>query len=81
MALSGYRLRGHQTGPRAIAELRKLTGHDLPALMVTGDTAPDRLEEASDSDIALLHKRLAPAQLRRALAAGWKKLFYWLDCL
>lgn len=69
VVLSDYHLRGQQTGLEAIATLRILLGRDLPALIVTGDTSPDRLKETTESDISLLHKPLAPAQLRRALVS------------
>jgi hypothetical protein len=38
--------------------------------LITGDTAPDRLREASASGIPLLHKPVATSQLYRALAAA-----------
>jgi hypothetical protein len=38
-------------------------------LLITGDTAPDRLREALSSNIPLLHKPLGPAQLYRELVA------------
>lgn len=69
VVLSDYRLRGQQTGLQAIAELRELLGHHLPALIVTGDTAPDLFKDTAGSDLPLLHKPLVPEQLRRALVS------------
>jgi CheY-like chemotaxis protein len=40
---------------------------DLPALLITGDTAPERLREAMASGITLLHKPLSPQQLLRSM--------------
>ncbi|WP_229219133.1 hypothetical protein [Duganella sp. BJB1802] len=40
----------------------------MPALLITGDTAPARLREARNSGVPLLHKPVAPAQLYRVLA-------------
>lgn len=65
--ISDYRLRERRTGVEAIAALRHLTGHALPALLITGDTAPDRLREALASGIPLLHKPVSPSQLYRGL--------------
>ena len=65
--ISDYRLRGLRTGAHAIADVRALLGTDTPAFIVTGDTAPERLREASASGIPLLHKPLLPDQLYRAL--------------
>jgi CheY-like chemotaxis protein len=66
--ISDYRLRGQRTGAQAIAELRALLGPDTPALMITGDTAPERLREALASGIPLMHKPVKPEQLYQALA-------------
>lgn len=42
-------------------------GMDIPALMITGDTAPERLREAMSSGVPLLHKPVTPDGLYRAL--------------
>ena len=65
--ISDYRLRGTKTGADAIAALRREHGHTLPALLITGDTAPDRLHEAAASGIPLLHKPVQPEILRRQI--------------
>ncbi|SHN36560.1 Response regulator receiver domain-containing protein [Duganella sacchari] len=67
MLISDYRLRSNSTGAQAIAALRQQAGRDLPALLVTGDTAPARLREARASGVPLLHKPVAPDQLYSAL--------------
>jgi len=65
--ISDYRLREQRTGIEAIATLRHLLGDALPALLITGDTAPERLREALASGIPLLHKPVSPSQLYRGL--------------
>ncbi|MFM9967074.1 MAG: hybrid sensor histidine kinase/response regulator [Burkholderiales bacterium] len=65
--ITDYRLREQQTGTAAIEALRLLLGADLPALLITGDTAADRLREASKSGVTLLHKPVSPEQLLQAL--------------
>jgi two-component system, sensor histidine kinase len=69
-----YRLRGGETGIAAIQELQSLYNEDIPALLVTGDTAPDRIKEAEASGFVLLHKPVPNETLRaavdRALAAA-----------
>ncbi|WP_051077439.1 ATP-binding response regulator [Janthinobacterium sp. HH01] len=67
LIISDYRLRGQQTGAEAIAALREQAGRALPALLITGDTAPARLREARNSGVPLLHKPVAPAQLYQVL--------------
>jgi signal transduction histidine kinase len=62
-----YRLRRHASGIETIARLRQLAGDAIPALVVTGDTAPDRLREAQASGYPLLHKPVSPARLRAVM--------------
>lgn len=67
VVISDYRLRELRTGAEAIAALRAQLGKALPALLITGDTAPERLREAQASGVPLLHKPVAPADLHRGL--------------
>jgi len=67
LVISDYRLREQRTGIEAIAALRALLGDTLPALLVTGDTAPERLRQAQASGIPLLNKPVSPGQLYRAM--------------
>ncbi|MGU3544019.1 ATP-binding response regulator [Methylobacterium sp. A52T] len=64
-----YRLRGGQTGAEAIATLRQHWGMPIPAILITGDTAPVRMREALDSGVPLIHKPVRPDLLQKALAA------------
>ena len=74
VVISDYRLRGQQTGAGAIAALRAEHGSTLPALLVTGDTAPQRLREARASGVPLLHKPVVPAQLHHGLQCVLKRV-------
>ena len=67
VVISDYRLREQRTGVEAIAALRAVLGDSLPALLITGDTAPERLREAQASGIPLLHKPISPSKLYRKL--------------
>ncbi len=64
-----YRLRGEQTGAHVITAMRQAFGRDLPAVIVTGDTAPARLREAQAVAAVLLHKPLDPVVLRHTLCS------------
>jgi signal transduction histidine kinase/ActR/RegA family two-component response regulator len=65
--LSDYRLREHRTGVEAIEAVRALHGSKIPAVLITGDTAPNRLREAKASGIPLLHKPVSADMLYRKL--------------
>ena len=67
IVISDYRLREQRTGAQAITELRELLGRHLPALIITGDTAPERLREAMSTGVPLLHKPLKPDARYQAL--------------
>ena len=73
MVISDFRLREQHSGINAIEAVRALSSTDLPALLVTGDTAPDRLREAQNSGLPLLHKPVAPEQLYQAMISALKK--------
>ena len=65
--ISDYRLRNQRTGTQAITELRDLLGVQVPALIITGDKAPDRIRQALGNKVPLLHKPLTPSQLKQAM--------------
>jgi len=65
--LCDYRLPGGETGSDVIRRLRERNGPDLPAALITGDTAPERMREARASGIPILHKPVQPARLRALL--------------
>ena len=65
--IADYRLREGKTGAQAIERLRGEFGKDIPALIITGDTDPERLREAQASGHTLMHKPVQPAKLRAYL--------------
>jgi CheY-like chemotaxis protein len=64
LVLADYRLTDNALGSDAVQRLRDHFGAALPALLITGDTAPARLREAKQSGLHILHKPVRPAQLR-----------------
>ncbi|AFV00298.1 hybrid sensor histidine kinase/response regulator [Simiduia agarivorans] len=67
--LADWRLRSDDNGIDTIRTLRGIYP-TLPALLISGDTAPDRLREANAAGITLLHKPVAANQLEEAVAAA-----------
>ena len=66
IVLADLRLRGEQSGIKAIRKLRQQQP-GLPALLISGDTAPDRLKEASAEGLILLHKPVVVDTLLAAI--------------
>ena len=65
--IADYRLRDNQTGIDAIHGIHKEYHNNIPALIVTGDIAVDRLRVVNDSGFQVLHKPVAPMKLRTFL--------------
>jgi two-component system, sensor histidine kinase len=63
LIISDYHLADGQSGITAIAKLREVHGA-VPAFVMSGDTAPERLREARESGLHLLHKPVQPITLR-----------------
>lgn len=68
LIVSDYRLRDQLTGASAIGKLRDHWGLQIPAILLTGDTARERLWEALGSGIPLLHKPVSPQQLHQQIS-------------
>ncbi len=68
LIICDYRLRAHEDGIRVIERLRsEYNDEEIPGMLITGDTAPDRLREAQESGLLLLHKPVANSRLRAAI--------------
>jgi two-component system, sensor histidine kinase len=63
LVISDFHLADGQTGITVIAKLREAFG-PIPAFVMSGDTAPERLREAQASGHHLLHKPVQPMMLR-----------------
>jgi two-component system, sensor histidine kinase len=68
LLLCDARLRDGEDGINAIAEIREAFNLDVPAILISGDTGPERLREAVASGLPLLHKPVTQAHLREAIA-------------
>jgi CheY-like chemotaxis protein len=60
----------HGNGIEAVAELRRLFGAEIPAVLITADRSPDVRDAARALAIQVLNKPLKPASLR-ALMSQW----------
>lgn len=62
-----YRLRNEENGIEVIKEIQAECNEAIPAMLITGDTAGDRLIEAQASGLLLLHKPVPNGKLRAAI--------------
>ncbi len=69
--IADFRLGDQTTGPDLVAALRAQHRHRhnryLPALLITGDTAPDRVRQAQQSALRVLYKPVKADELAQAL--------------
>lgn len=66
IVLADLRLRGSDNGIVTVREVRKAFPQ-IPAILISGDTAPDRLREAEEAGIELLHKPILVGELEQAI--------------
>jgi signal transduction histidine kinase/CheY-like chemotaxis protein len=66
LIICDYRLQD-ENGIAVIKRLQSEFNDEIPAMLITGDTAPDRLLEARSSGFLLLHKPVSADKLRLAI--------------
>ena len=69
MIISDFRLPGEFNGVQAVARICNEARRHIPAIIVTGDTAPERIKEATATGCRLLHKPYDPAVLKATMEA------------
>ncbi|WP_323123621.1 ATP-binding response regulator [Burkholderia alba] len=68
LLICDLRLRGGEHGVEVIERLRTEYNGNIPAILVTGDTATSHLLELQASDLLVLHKPVPSAKLKAAIA-------------
>ncbi|SMH45538.1 hybrid sensor histidine kinase/response regulator [Azospirillum agricola] len=69
LIVTDFRLPGRLTGVQVVTRVGELLEQAVPGIILTGDTAPERIREAVATGCRLLHKPFTPDRLRGALAA------------
>ncbi|MCG5242243.1 response regulator [Azospirillum doebereinerae] len=67
LIIADHYLPAGRTGAEAVERLRGFAGKPVPAIILTGDTTPERQEEAQALGCMLLHKPVQVAPLRAAV--------------
>ncbi len=68
--LADHRLGAGLTGTVAATEIARRANRSIPTLILTGDTAKERIAEIKLSGFRMLHKPIGADDLRRALASS-----------
>ena len=84
LILCDYRLRGGESGADVIEAIRGEFNEEIPAALITGDTGAERLQEARESGLPLLHKPVKAPRLRalmgRLLASRGRSIGWSASC-
>ncbi|EIJ35068.1 ATP-binding response regulator [Thiothrix nivea] len=67
LVVSDYQLQDGYTGLQLIQQLRTLSGRDIPAILITGNTSPEVLETIHAAGIGVSYKPINPRTLRHAI--------------
>jgi len=67
LIIADYRLGDGTTGIEAIGDIRRYIGENIPAVIVTGDTSPERLKEVMALGELILHKPIDGDDLLRTI--------------
>ena len=67
LALIDYGLGNDENGVETVAQLRELQP-DIPAIIISGDTSPERLQEVQKLGLKLLTKPVGPDVLTQAIS-------------
>jgi len=66
--IADYRLRAGRTGAQAINRIWEFFARKIPSIIITGDTAPERIREAEAHGLTILHKPMQPARMKAIIA-------------
>jgi CheY-like chemotaxis protein len=67
LIITDYHLADGKTGIEASERIDAAFATSVPTILISGDTAPERLRDAKDKGYVLLHKPVDPMRLRAAM--------------
>lgn len=68
VVIADHRLQNNESGIQAIDAIQAQLKSEIPAFLITGDSAPEHIQTISASGLPVLHKPVAPAKLRALLS-------------
>lgn len=72
LVITDYRLGHHKNGIEIIQSIHQHSNANIEAIVITGDTGIEQIQDAEDSGYVVLHKPIKPAQLRKAIQLKMK---------
>ena len=65
LIVSDFRLGDNQDGIDAVASVCECLESNIPAIIISGDTSPERLKQVKETGLLFLHKPVAPDELHQ----------------
>lgn len=69
LIISDLRLRDNENGVDVVSAIREELNQDVPAIVLTGDTAVERIELGQAANVVLMHKPIQADVLREQIAS------------
>lgn len=69
LIISDFRLGGNQDGVDAVAAIHESLESNVPAIIISGDTSPERLKQVKKAGLLFLHKPVAADELHQHMHA------------
>ncbi len=66
--IADYRLTNNTTGVEAIDAFNERVSYSTPSILITGDTAPERMREATSHGLPVLHKPIKEPHLKAVIS-------------
>ena len=67
LIIADWRLPGSENGVDVVKRIRQAAHHQIPAVIVTGDTSPEPAEQAESEDCCILYKPVKPDDLMETI--------------
>lgn len=67
LIIADYRLRGDETGVKVVRDIHGVCALTIPAVVLTGDTSPERIAECRQSGLQVMHKPISADALHAVL--------------
>ena len=69
LVMAELQLNGGHSGLEVLADIRRQMGSEVPAILMTSDSARDRTKELTEADVSVLVKPFGPEHLRNTMEA------------
>ena len=73
LIVSDFRLANNCDGIDAVAAIREALDRKIPAIIISGDTSPERLKQVKSTGLVFLHKPVSANEMHKQMSALLEK--------